>query len=154
MSDFWTSRVDDDRGVVGGADALLFGVLTLVLGSFLIINVWAVIDTAFATSAASREAARIYVESDNGSDAGANAERRAKEVMAEYGRNRATTVTSQLETADFTRCALVEITVSYDVPLIQVPGFGSIGTLTSITSSHSERVDAYRSGEFTGECNV
>lgn len=148
----WRQRLNDDRGVVAGSDTLIFGVLAFVLGSLLILNVWAVIDTAFATSAASREAARIYVESDDAGTAWANSQQRAKEVMTDYGRNRATQVTRT--STGFERCAVVTITVSHDVPFVQLPIFGTFGSLTTITSSHSERIDAYRSGDFLGECDV
>ncbi len=148
----WQRRRGDDRGVVAGSDILIFGVLAFVMGSLLIINVWAVIDTAFATSAASRESARIFVESDDEGAAVANAERRAQEVMAGYGKSDGPVVAMAF--AGFERCEVVTVTVSYDVPLVQLPIFGSFGSLTTIDSSHSERVDAYRSGEFEGECDL
>lgn len=148
----WRERRQDDRGVVAGSDALIFGVLAFVLGSLLILNVWAVIDTALATSAASREAARTFVESPDGASAPQLAVDRANEVMDGYGR--ADHVNVGLDYEGFERCAVVTVSVAYDVPIVELPIFGSLGSLTEITSSHSERVDAYRSGEFEGECDA
>ena len=145
----WELRRGDDRGVVAGADALIFGAIALVVSSFLIINVWAVIDTALATAAASREAARVYVESDPG-DAVSNSQQRANAVMDAYGKTNPVTVTGS---TNFARCAVVTVNVSYDINLIDLPLFGSFGA-TTIERSHSERVDAFRSGDFKGECEV
>ena len=145
----WEHRRGDDRGVVAGADALLFGAVTIVMASFLIVNVWAVIDTALATAAASREAARVYVESDP-ADAIDRSRERANEVMDAYGKTRPVQITGSTA---FERCAVVTINVSYDINLIELPLFGSFGA-TTIERSHSERIDAFRSGNFTGECNL
>jgi len=147
----WQRRRNDDRGVVAGSDVLIFGVLAFVFGSLLIINVWAVIDASLAVSAAAREAARTYVESDPNTAWG-DAEARAREVMADYGRNSRPIEVNRSATA-YNRCDAVTISVDYSVPLIDIPIFGEFGSLGDVGSSHTERIDAYRSGDFTGECS-
>jgi len=146
----WRQRRHDDRGVVAGSDVLIFGVLAFVFGSLLIINVWAVIDASLAVSAAAREGARTYVEADPGSAWG-DAQAQMNEVMNNYGRNDRP-VTVKRSTTNYERCQPVTITVEYSVPLIDIPLFGEFGSLGNVKSEHTERIDAYRSGQFEGGC--
>ena len=46
-----------DAGMVGGIEVLPFGVLIFVVGSLLVANAWAVVDTKFMVTSAAREAA-------------------------------------------------------------------------------------------------
>lgn len=144
-------RRDDDRGFVAGAEMLIFGVLAFVMGSLLIINVWNVIDATFAVSAAAREGARTFQEADPDT-AWAESQARVLEVMTEYGRaDRA--ITPELpQIGSYERCAVITVTAEYDVALIRLPLFGQFGTITRVSSSHSGRIDAYRSGDFGGSC--
>ena len=52
----------DDRGVVGGVEAIPFGLLLFVAGTLLVANAWAVIDAKMAATSAAREAARTYMK--------------------------------------------------------------------------------------------
>ena len=152
MTSSWLhARRHDDRGVVAGTDMLIFGVLAFVLGSLLIINVWTVIDASLAVSAAAREGARTYVESDPAT-AWPEAQARMNDVMADYGRSARAVPPSPPAIDAYERCAVVTMTVEYDVALVSLPIFGTFGSLTRIDASHSERIDAYRSGEFEGSC--
>ncbi len=151
MSTFVSTRRSDDRGFVAGSDFLIFGVLAFVLGSMLIMNVWAVIDASLAVSAAAREGARTYVESDPAT-AWPDAQARMNDVMASYGRDDRAITTSAPSIGTYERCAVVTITAEYELALIDLPIFGDFGSLTTIDASHSERIDAYRSGEFEGSC--
>lgn len=144
-------RMRDERGVVAGSDMLLFGFLALVLSSLVIVNVWTVIDASLAVSSAAREGARTYVESDPDAAWGA-AQTRMNEVMADYGRTDRAVPPNPPAIAAYERCAVVTITVEYDVALITVPLFGDFGSLTRVDASHSERIDPYRSGDFEGTC--
>ncbi len=144
------SRIAQDRGAVGGLEMLPFGFLIFVLGSLIIVNAWTVIDSWMAVSTASREAARVFVESDPG-DAWPAAAARIDEVMRDYGRHERL-VPPVAPTGTYERCAAVTITVAYDVAFIQVPIFGGFGSLTRIESSHTERIDPWRSGDFEGTC--
>jgi hypothetical protein len=145
------SRTSDDRGVVAGSDMLLFGFLVFVLTSLVIVNVWTVIDASLAVSSAAREGARTYVEADPNT-AWAEAQIRMDDVMADYGRTSRAVPPSRPTIATYERCAVVTITAEYDVALISLPLFGDFGSLTRIDASHSERIDAYRSGDFEGSC--
>lgn len=145
------SRASDDRGVVAGSDMLLFGFLVFVLTSLVIVNVWTVIDASLAVSSAAREGARTYVEADPNT-AWAEAQARMDDVMADYGRTSRAVPPSPPTIATYERCAVVTITAEYDVALINLPLFGDFGSLTRIDASHSERIDAYRSGDFEGSC--
>lgn len=144
-------RLRDERGVVAGSDMLLFGFLAFVLSSLVIVNVWTVIDASLAVSSAAREGARTYVESDPNT-AWADARTRMDEVMADYGRTDRAVPPNAPAIAAYERCAVVTITVEYDVALINLPLFGDFGSLTRIDASHSERIDPYRSGDFEGAC--
>ncbi len=130
---------------------LLFGFLAFVLSSLVIVNVWTVIDASLAVSSAAREGARIYVESDPDAAWGA-AQARMNEVMADYGRTDRAVPPNPPAVAAYERCAVVTITMEYDVALITLPLFGDFGSLTRIDASHSERIDPYRSGDFEGTC--
>lgn len=144
-------RFLDERGVVAGSDMLLFGFLAFVLSSLVIVNVWTVIDASLAVSAAAREGARTYVEADPAT-AWEQTRQRMDDVMADYGRTDRAVAPSPPALDTYERCAVVTITAEYDVALISLPLFGDFGSLTRIDATHSERVDAYRSGEFEGSC--
>ena len=144
-------RRGDDRGVVAGSDMLIFGVLAFVLGSLLVLNVWAVIDASLAVSAASREGARTYVEADPAT-AWADTQVRMNEVMTDYGRSDRAVAPSPPLVGAYERCAVVTVTAAYDVALVSLPIFGDFGSLKRVEASHTERIDAYRSGDFGGSC--
>src|SRR3954447_14686723 len=55
-------RWHDERGQVGGLEALAFGLLIFVIGTLIVANAWAVVDAKFAVESAARQAARNYVE--------------------------------------------------------------------------------------------
>jgi Flp pilus assembly protein TadG len=134
----------DERGQVGGLEAIPFGILVFVVGSLLAASAWAVVDAKLAVVSAAREAARTYVEADSadeGVEAGSAA---AQEAMANHGRRAPVEVTFD-EPADFTRCAQVVARVSYEVPAVPLPWIGGLGT-TTVSARHSERIDPFRDG--------
>jgi len=145
-----TRRLSDERGAVGGLEMLPLGFLVFVVASIMIVNAWTVVDSWLAVSTASREAARVYVESDP-ADAWPAARSRMQEVMSAYGRADRMTAPKPPASA-YERCQVVTLTVGYDLAFINVPFLDGFGSLTTIEASHSERIDPYRSGEFTGEC--
>jgi putative hemolysin len=147
----------DDRGQVGGIEALPFGILVFVVGALLTANAWAVIDAKLAIDAAARQATRTFVESDVGpSGSSLDAEQVAVDAglvaLDAHGRDpaRATVGLSALEGSGgqtgFTRCARATFTASYRVPALTIPWIGGFGSGIEVTSSHSELVDPYRSG--------
>jgi hypothetical protein len=140
--------------MVGGIEALPFGILVFVVGALLVANAWAVVDAKLAVSAAAREATRHYVEAEAG-DA-VDPERGAVDAglaaLDAHGRDPAgaTIGLSGLEgrggQQGFTRCARVTFSASYEVPALTVPWIGGFGDGIDVSSRHSELVDPYRSG--------
>jgi CBS domain containing-hemolysin-like protein len=147
----------DDRGQIGGIEALPFGVLVFVVGTLLVLNIWAVIDAKLGTDAAAREAIRSFVEADVTSpDAAAGAEQRARRAAAAtlgaegLDPAKAGVTLLPLETVGgqegFTRCARATVEVTYHVPALTIPWIGGFGDGFDVRSHHSELVDPFRSG--------
>ena len=140
-------RCHGDSGQIGGLEVLPFGFLIFVAGTLLLANVWGVIDAKLATTSAAREAARAFVEGSDVHSASAEAEYRAQEALAAYGRNdeRATIQAPSLPEG-FARCNRVSITVTYDVPAVFVPFIGGFGDLAPVESTYTELIDPFRDG--------
>ncbi|MGH9095499.1 MAG: hypothetical protein ACRDXE_10095 [Acidimicrobiales bacterium] len=132
-------------GFAGGADGLIFGLLIFVVGTLLVGNAWAVVDTKLATDAAAREGARTLVEASGPGAAGADARLAAEDALRGYGRHPERAAVT-LAGAGFGRCARVVVTVRYPAPLVDLPFVGRMGTGESVTARHSEVVDPFRSG--------
>jgi len=151
-------RIDwsDDRGQVGGIEVLPFGLLIFVIGSLLIANAWAVIDTKSAVDAATREGVRVFVEAPDEHRAAAWADAVAREAISGHGRNGAKLVIEAPVYDDgggFERCAGVTLRARYPVPAITLPWLGGFGEAFQVSSSHREIVDPYRSGlQAGGSC--
>ena len=137
------SRGDD--GFVGGFEGLLFGMLFFVIGTLLIGFAWGVVDTKAATGLAAQEAVRTYVEAPDASSAAASASTAADQALSGYGRDPARASVT-LVSGQFSRCSRVTISVSYPAPLLQLPILGRLGQGETISSSHSEIVDPFRTG--------
>jgi len=141
---------------VAGAEALLFGVLIFVLGTLMVVNVWAVIDARLAASAAAREAVRAVVEAPPGANLEVLASRAAREAIEAHGRDPSAVRVESAEPLVQSRCARVQLRVSVPVVTIAVPGAaarsgGGPGAPAGhrwfeATSTYSEVVDPYRSG--------
>ncbi|MGH9111725.1 MAG: hypothetical protein ACRDZN_05435 [Acidimicrobiales bacterium] len=149
--------LDDDRGQVGGIEALPFGVLVFVVGTLLVANAWAVVDAKLAADAAARQATRSFVEADvvaadDYADARAGANDTGYRALEAHGRDRgrATVDLTALESpagdAAFVRCARATFTATYQVPAVALPWIGGFGSGFAISSTHSELVDPYRDG--------
>lgn len=147
----------DDRGQMGGIEALPFGVLVFVIGTLLVVNAWAVVDARMATDAAAREATRTFVEAPVSDPTGAgraeaDAMAAGREALAAHGRDpgrasvRLTGLASPGGEPGYQRCARVTFTVTYEVPALTLPWFGGYGDGFDVTSSHSELVDPFRDG--------
>jgi CBS domain containing-hemolysin-like protein len=147
----------DDRGQIGGIEALPFGLLVFVVGTLLALNIFAVIDTKLGTDAAAREAIRSFVEAGvTGPNAATGAEQRARRAAAATldaeGLDPAQAQVSllPLETVGgqegFTRCARATFEVTYHVPALTIPWIGGFGDGFDVRSRHSELVDPFRSG--------
>lgn len=135
-----------ERGVVGGIEAIPFGLLIFVSGALLVANAWAVVDAKMATESASREATRLLVESDGRVGAAREVGEAAFESHVGH-RNRLqfqANIGGQAGTEGFERCARVSVTFTYTTPALSVPLIGGWGSGITVTSTHSEIVDPYR----------
>ena len=130
---------------MGGVEVLPFAVLIFVFGTLLLVNAWGVIDAKFAVTSASREATRTLAESSDAGSGDAAARRAAEDAISAYGRD-----PGRLElsgpTGSLVRCGTVSYTATYPVPAIRIPVIGGFGRAFDVTSTHSSRVDALRSG--------
>lgn len=141
------SWIADERGVVGGAEVLPFGFLIFVVGTLLLVNVWAVIDGKLAASAAAREAARAYVESTDPDQAAIEARDAAMAAFVGHRVNTDTAVVQAVDGTAFVRCATATFEVTYQVPTIRLPWIGGLGgSMIEVRARHSEVVDPYRDG--------
>lgn len=136
-------RCRGDAGVVGGIEALPFGVLVFVVGSLLVANAWAVVDAKLAVTSAAREAVRAYVEAPPGTGAGL-ADVAGRSALAGHGRD-PDRLTLDLE-GGAGRCAPVTVVATYPVPAVTVPFVGGFGAGFTVRAEHRELVDPYRSG--------
>lgn len=137
-----------ERGVVGGLEAIPFGLLVFVVGTLLMANAWAVVDAKLAVDAAAREAARTFVESGGGADGEAAAIRAAREALQGHGRDpdRLLLEIRLPAGTGFRRCAPVVVRASYEVAAVPLPWIGGFGSGIDVTARHSERVDPFRDG--------
>jgi hypothetical protein len=129
---------------VGGIEALVFGLLVLVLGTLVVANAWGVIDAKVAAAGAAREATRAFVQTAAGADPTTMA--RAAAVRAIRGQGRDPARMTLLVSGDLTRCSRVVAEVRYRVPLVVVPMLGNLGSGFTAAARHSELVDPYRTG--------
>ena len=139
-----------EGGWIAGAETLPFGFLILVVGALLLANAWGVVDAKLAVSAAAREGARSFVESEPDlAEDGATAS--AAATLAAFGRDLAEVTVGNPE--GFRRCARVSVTVSHRVPALVLPWIGGFGEGFTVTSTHSEIVDPFRDGVPGNACD-
>jgi hypothetical protein len=139
------TRRRNESGMAAGLEAIVFGLLTFVVGTLLAANAWAVVDAKLAVASAAREATRAYVEAPPGSDPLALAEAAAREAIAGHGRNPDRLQLTPVE-ASFARCATVRFEASYQVPALTLPWVGGQGSGLTATARHAEIVDPFRDG--------
>ena len=135
----------DEAGMVAGLEAMVFGLLTFVVGVLLAANAWAVVDAKMAVASAAREATRAYVEAPTGSDPLALAQAAASEAIAGHGRDPSRLQLTPVD-ASFARCATVRFEASYQVPALTLPWVGGHGAGFTAKARHSEIVDPFRDG--------
>lgn len=137
------TKLSGEDGVVGGVEALPFGVLVFVVGTLIVVNAWGVVDAKMTVASAAREAVRAYVEAPAGSNPAAQAHTAAAQTMQVLGR---TSRAPQIAVSgSFERCARVVATVGYSIPAVRLPWVGGIGSFVA-SSTASEIVDPLRSG--------
>ncbi|MEA2842751.1 MAG: hypothetical protein QOJ69_422 [Actinomycetota bacterium] len=131
--------------MAGGLEAIVFGLLTFVVGVLLAANAWAVVDAKMAVASAAREATRAYVEAPPGSDPLALADAAAREAISGHGRDPDRLQLTPVE-ASFSRCATVRFEARYQVPAVTLPWVGGQGAGVTATARHAEIVDPFRDG--------
>ncbi len=140
----WRGR-GDDRGQVGGIEALPFGLLIFVVGALVVANAWAVIDAKMAVTSAAREAARTYVESPSAATAYSDARAAAREAIDNYHRD-ANKLTLPPPSGTFERCEKITFEASYPIPAITLPWIGGFGSGIVVHARHTEIIDPFRNG--------
>jgi hypothetical protein len=140
-------RIHAEDGVVGGLEALPFGVLIFVVGTLVVAQAWGVIDAKIASAAAAREAVRAYVEAPSAAEAAARAEAAAVATLHAHGRAEpGRRHIGPVGAPSFARCAAVTWEVRYTVPAVVVPWLGRVGSGVPVRAVHSEIVDPLRTG--------
>lgn len=137
----------DERGQVGGIEAVAFGLLVLIVGVLMVSNAWGVIDAKTAARTAAREAARTYAKAPTSDEREAEdeAHQAAVDTLDQLGWTRRNIDVHPL-TAGFARCAVITYVVSIPVPAFRLPGLHSGPASFHATAHHTERVDPYRTG--------
>ena len=140
-------RCCGDLGMAGGFEMMAFGLLVFVGGTLLVANAWAAVDLKLALGAASRDAARAYVEAPDEASAATRADEAARAALLGQGRDPTSLHALSIEPEDgsFGRCGRVVVRASYPLAAVTVPWIGGIGDGIVIQASNSEIVDPYRS---------
>jgi len=138
--------VRDERGQMAGIEAVVFGMLILVVGVLLVSNAWGVIDAKTAAREAAREAARAYVTAPEQVDPSALAQRAGVETLQELGYRNAVDGWVIQTQGEFERCAVATSALKVPVPVFRLPWLHSGVSAFTAVASDSERVDPYRSG--------
>lgn len=140
-------RLTGERGQIGGIEVLPFGFLVFVSGMLIVANAWGVVDAKLAVTAAAREGVRAYVESADAESATTAALASAEDTLRAFGRDRdRAKIEPPVVSGGFSRCARVIMTVTYDIPVIEVPFVGGFGDLEPVSSTFTEIIDPFRDG--------
>jgi hypothetical protein len=143
-------RRGDELGQVAGLETVVVGLLVLIGGVLVIANAWSVVDAKFAAVSAAQEAARTFVKAPAGTDALDAAMQAGQDTLSSLGH---TGVGRRIDliTGSLARCATVTFRASVHVPVIVVPWLARAGGGLTVSATHSELVDPFRSGlEGTG----
>ena len=127
---------------------LPFGVLIFVVGALLVTNAVGRRRRQDRADAAAREAVRAYVEAPDAASGAVAARAAAVATMVGHGRRPDLLVLSIHHAGDqpFARCVAVTVEVHYPVPAIRLPWIGGFGHAFDVVSTHTERIDPFRSG--------
>lgn len=144
---WWRLRSED--GIVGGAEALIFGVLIFLGGSITVLNAWAVVDAKMAVTAAAREGARAAVDGPAG--AGGDALRgavddAARRALAGQGKEAGNLVGAPRVSGAVQRCAPITVEIDYAVQGIRGLWIANWSGAIEVTGRSTEVVDPFRSG--------
>ena len=132
-----------DRGIVGGSDGLLAGVLVALVGTLVIVNVWSVISARTDADAAVREYLRVYTRADSAGSGAAEADSAARASLSAAGRSDAAVSVTPPDPASFGPCGLARVSLRLRAPLVRVPGLAHLGWHT-VTADGAEVIDPWR----------
>ncbi len=130
-----------ERGVIGGGEGLVFGVLILLAGSLAFVNIWAIVDTRAALDAASREYLRTYTEQASVGEARLLGELRARESLELRGTNPERLTFEVDEPTGFGPCSAVIVRMTLTVHWFKVPFLAGFGD-ARVTVQNRELIDA------------
>lgn len=134
--------IRDERGQALIEAALVIPVMLLV--AFGVIMAGRIVHAKIAVQAAAREASREVATAASESAGVAEGIQTAQSVADGYGLSQER-LSVEVAANGFQRGETVTATVRYDVGLGDLPLLGRVGV--SVTSSHSERIELYRSRE-------
>lgn len=143
---FGRLRMRGERGVVGGAEGLLFGVLILVAGTLVLVSAWAVLDRRTALDAAAREYLRSYTEQQDIVTAGTAGRAAAIEVLRARGTDPGAVDITTGTTNGFGPCATASVQLTSSVRWLHAPFIDSASGTgdTTVRVTHRELIDAHR----------
>lgn len=142
-------------GFVAGAEALIFGLLILVLGTLVVLNAWTALDARFAVAGAARDAVRAAVMAPPDVDLDRVATDAAAAAYAAVGRDPGRLELTWLDGGQppaQARCAEVRLQVRTQVDVIAIPRWLSRGGY-AVVAEHGERIEPFRSGLEASVCD-
>lgn len=136
-----------DRGIADGVFGLPLILLTFVAGTLIASTAWATVDAKTTATRAARDGARWVAETVTvGDDPASVRAGVAAAVVASMGRSDPEGIDIVVEPAAPTRCDIVLVTVSVEVPAVAVPFLDVDSAPRRVTASHRRIVDPLRSG--------
>lgn len=133
----------NERGLVAGGDAVVFGALILLAGTLVVTNLWSIVETRTAVDAAARDYLRSYTRAENSTDATRLAEQAARAVLDGRGTPLTGLEITPPDPGGFGPCGTATVTLAARVPAARVPFLGELGA-TEVTVTHTELIDAHR----------
>ncbi len=131
-------------GQVGGIEALLLGMVVLVVATLSIVDMWGVIDAKLATNNAATQGARAFVLATTSNTAYSSAQRAAAAAIAASGRNPGPL--SLKVTGGLYRCSTITVSAAYPVHLFPLFLLGGRGAVVVVRSTQREWVSPFRGG--------
>lgn len=151
----WGRDVTGEDGFVAGGEALALGALVFVVGAILAINAWGVVDAHMAADAVAREVARTLVEADPGPGLAGTLQAVGAEVADDMGHGDGVTLGYGAGAASsiggdpgglLQRCQRVTVTATLTSTTVRLPFVGGWGAPWTVSGTHTEVVDPFRSG--------
>lgn len=133
----------DERGFVAGADGLIFGVAVFVLGSLVILNLWALIEARNTANSVAREYLRAYTEAPDADTAAVSASMAGDRAFDASSGDLWSYSVDAPSGSTFGPCAPATVTVQVRVPGIAVPVIRGVGA-REIEVTRTELIDPYR----------